>query len=104
MPFSPADWWVVECEAAWCHNEFNVEPGMAVNFSVKNVPDEVAERLRERARRNHRSLQGELLTILEDAVARTPRTLQEVRENVKALGLQTPDEAAATIRETGDGR
>ena len=29
---------------------------MAVNFSVKNVSDEVAERLRERARRNHRSL------------------------------------------------
>ena len=77
---------------------------MAVNFSVKNVPDEVAERLRERARRNHRSLQGELLTILEDAVARTPLTLQEVRENAKALGLQTPDEAAATIREAGDGR
>ena len=56
MPFSPADWWVVECDADRCHNEFNVEPGMAVNFSVKNVSDEVAERLRERARRNHRSL------------------------------------------------
>jgi plasmid stability protein len=40
---------------------------MAVNLSVKNVPDELAARLRERAERNHRSLQGELMAILEAA-------------------------------------
>lgn len=38
---------------------------MPVNFSIKNVPDDVAERLRARAKRNRRSLQGELLVILE---------------------------------------
>jgi len=38
---------------------------MPVDFSVKRVPDEVARRLRERAQRNHRSLQRELLCILE---------------------------------------
>jgi len=27
-------------------------------ISIKGVPDEIAERLRERAARNHRSLQG----------------------------------------------
>lgn len=41
---------------------------MAVNLSVKNVPDALAERLRARAERNRRSLQRELLSILEAAV------------------------------------
>ena len=38
---------------------------MSVNLSIKNVPDELAERLRQQAKRNHRSLQGELLYLLE---------------------------------------
>jgi plasmid stability protein len=38
-----------------------------VNLSVKNVPDELAERLRRRAATNRRSLQRELLSILESA-------------------------------------
>ena len=41
---------------------------MPVNLSIKNVPDALAGRLRERAERNHRSLQGELMAILESAV------------------------------------
>ena len=42
---------------------------MAVNLSIKNVPDSLAEALRTRAEQNHRSLQGELMSILERAVA-----------------------------------
>jgi len=42
---------------------------MPVNLSVKNVPDALAAKLRERAARNHRSLQGELMAILEAAAA-----------------------------------
>lgn len=38
---------------------------MPVNLSIKNVPDELAELLRARARLNHRSLQRELMAILE---------------------------------------
>ncbi|MGK6308795.1 FitA-like ribbon-helix-helix domain-containing protein [Variovorax sp. DT-64] len=38
------------------------------NLSVKDVPDDLAERLRQRAARNHRSLQGELMAILEQAI------------------------------------
>ena len=40
---------------------------MATSFSIQNVPDALAARLRTRAERNHRSLQGELLAILEAA-------------------------------------
>lgn len=39
------------------------------NLSIKDVPEAWAEALRQRAARNHRSLQGELMAILERAVA-----------------------------------
>jgi plasmid stability protein len=42
---------------------------MPVNLSVKNVPEALASKLRERAERNHRSLQGELMAILEAAAS-----------------------------------
>lgn len=41
------------------------------NLSIKDVPEQWAENLRLRATRNHRSLQGELMAILEAAI-RTP--------------------------------
>lgn len=40
---------------------------MSVNLSIKSVPEALAERLRARAERNHRSLQGELMAIIEQA-------------------------------------
>jgi plasmid stability protein len=45
---------------------------MPVNLSIKNAPDDVVERLRRRAERHHRSLQGELLAIIEDAARPEP--------------------------------
>ena len=41
---------------------------MEVNLSIKGVPADLAERLRQRAARNHRSLQGELMALVERAV------------------------------------
>ena len=78
---------------------------MSVNLSIKNVPEELAERLRLRAAASHRSMQGELMAILEEALtARRPLTLQEARKKVSELGLQTPDEAAQMIRADRDSR
>ncbi|MBM5810371.1 MAG: Arc family DNA-binding protein [Gammaproteobacteria bacterium] len=48
---------------------------MPVDFSVKQVPDAVAQRLRDRAQRHHRSLQRELLCILEAASSEESRPL-----------------------------
>jgi plasmid stability protein len=45
----------------------STEPAVPVTLTIKQVPDELAERLRERAARNRRSLQRELLLILEEA-------------------------------------
>ena len=49
---------------------------MAVNLSIKNVPETLAEKLRQRADANHRSLQGELMALLESSLA-VPRANQE---------------------------
>lgn len=37
-------------------------------LSIKDVPEQWAEVLRQRAARNHRSLQGELMSLIEQAV------------------------------------
>jgi plasmid stability protein len=77
---------------------------MPVNLSIKNAPDDVVQRLRERATRNHRSLQGELLAILEEAVRPKPTmTVDEVLARARRLNLRQPDEAAAIIRADRDG-
>jgi len=39
------------------------------NLSIKNVPGEVLHKLRERAARHHRSIQGELMALLAAALA-----------------------------------
>ena len=38
------------------------------NLSIKDVPEVIAAKLRARAAQNHRSLQGELMAIIEAAV------------------------------------
>ncbi|MDA8048794.1 MAG: Arc family DNA-binding protein [Rhodospirillales bacterium] len=72
---------------------------MPANLSIKNAPDEVVRRLRQRAERHHRSLQGELLAIIEDAV-RSEHTLSpaELLAEVKRLGISTRADSAAIIR------
>jgi plasmid stability protein len=82
-----------------------MEPTLPVNLSIKNAPDEVVQRLRERAQRNHRSLQGELMAIIDDAVRPQPSrylTAHEVLAKVRELNLQQPNEAAALVRADRD--
>lgn len=78
---------------------------MGVTLSIKNASDEVVERLRQRAARNHRSLQGELMSIIEAAASETrPWTAQDVLGEVRALGVSSPSESAAILRADRDGR
>ena len=77
---------------------------MPVNLSVKNAPDDLVEKLRKRAKRHHRSLQGELMAILEEAVGPGTLSLEEADRRIKALGLKTGDEATAWVRELRDSR
>lgn len=88
---------------------------MPVDLSIKRVPEALAERLRKRAHRNHRSLQGELMAILQEAVASAP-TASTVRErppagsayatrlNTSPGDIAPRSESALMIREDRDGR
>lgn len=78
---------------------------MSVNLSIKNVPDQLAEQLRKRAARHHRSLQGELMAILEENLGnRRSLTPGELLLKIRTSGLKTPEEAARLIRRERDER
>jgi len=79
------------------------EVAMPVNLSIKNVPEEIAEKLRHRAERHHRSLQGELMSILQQSV-NEERYLSpsELLAEVRASDLRTPDESTGFLREDRD--
>ncbi len=74
-----------------------------MNLSIKNAPEAVVERLRRRAERHRRSLQGELLAIIEAAAGEKELlTPAEVLAEVRGLGVSTPREAAAIVRADRD--
>jgi plasmid stability protein len=105
---------------------------MPVTLTIKQVPERIAARLRARAAASHRSLQGELMAILEQvtaqprhvvaekepsaygAAARKPRakrqpgerklTLAEVWEMGRRAGLSSPSESVEIIRTARDER
>ncbi len=78
---------------------------MPVNLSIKTVPDEMLRRLRGRAERHHRSLQGELMAILEEAVHDpAPLSPEDVLAEIRRLGLASPSESALMVREARDDR
>ena len=65
---------------------------MPVNLSIKNVPDALAGKLRARAQRNHRSLQRELMSILELAAGQ-----DEIPSVFGAGALPQPRNSAAVF-------
>lgn len=107
---------------------------MPVTLTIKQVPDRVADKLRLRAAASHRSLQGELMAILEEAVlqgapqARQPEpppyaakpparpsskaipahgrrlTLGELWERARRAGPPSKGESATIVRKLRDER
>jgi plasmid stability protein len=75
-----------------------------MDLSIKGVPEEQVAVLRERAKANHRSLQGELRALIDAATSVRPQKLSvdEIAVRVGKLGLQRRNEAARLIREDRD--
>ena len=84
------------------------------NLSIKDVPDAWAQALRQRAARNHRSLQGELMAIVEKAVGEDVAVTADVPGErgrprivgydqrgwpIVRQGWKTPDEVIASLHE-----
>lgn len=61
---------------------------MALNLSIKNVPEALADKLRARAEANHRSLQGELMALIESSVRNEDADQATIRQS--APQLSTP--------------
>jgi antitoxin FitA len=79
-----------------------METAVGVNISIKNVPEEKVELLKKRAKSNHRSLQGELLALIDQATAAPKLTIEEFIAKVRASGLNTGDDSVCMIREDRD--
>ena len=80
---------------------------MPVTLSIKNTPVSVVERLKRRASRHHRSLQGELLALVE-AVAREEEagllSAAEALSAVRAAGVASRGGSARLVREMREAR
>ena len=77
---------------------------MPINVSLKNVPEEMVEKLRRRAKRHHRSLQGELMAIIEEAVGPNSLSLEQAESHLGELRFETRDESTIWLRELRDAR
>jgi hypothetical protein len=84
------------------------------NLSIKDVPEDWAQALRLRAARHHRSLQGELMALVEQAVAEgstqqadapgepgRPRIVAYDQRGwpIVRQGWKTPEQVVASMRE-----
>lgn len=78
----------------------------SVSLTIRNIPGSVLARLRDRAQRHRRSMQGEILSILETAAADPVVRMgpKEFLRHVHSLGVSTPSEAAEMIRKDRDAR
>jgi len=77
---------------------------MPVTLSINNVPELIVQNIALRADQNHRTLQSELLTILEEAIKVKPSTANQILAKVQQLGLETPAESVEMIRGDRDVR
>ena len=75
-----------------------------MNLSIKNVPDALVNHLRRRAKKNHRSLQGELMALIEQTVSPEKLSVEEARSKICALRYQTGSDGERMVREDRDGR
>jgi plasmid stability protein len=76
---------------------------MGVNLSIKDVPEEQVEILRQRAKRNHRSLQGELRAIVDEiSKPSQKKPIGEIVKHLQKLSITRAEESAKWIREDRD--
>ena len=78
---------------------------MAVARSIKGMPDRLARALQQRAARNHRSLQGELMHILETSLDERPFDAHGLVKALDQFKIPTSkNESTRMIRQDRDRR
>ncbi len=56
-----------------------------VTLTIKNVPPEIYERIKIQAKNNHRSINGEVISIIEQALSIPPLDIKETLERTKKI-------------------
>jgi plasmid stability protein len=79
---------------------------MPATLTIKKAPESLLLKLKEMARDHHRSLQGEVLTILEQAAEQSdmPKGVEAVFARVRQMGIKAPASSTRLIREDRDAR
>jgi plasmid stability protein len=61
---------------------------MMPTLTIKRLPEELHERLKERAERHRRSMNNEVITILEEALMPSRRSAEEAIARAEALNRE----------------
>jgi antitoxin FitA len=56
-----------------------------VTITIKNIPEQVYERIKMQAKSNHRSINGEILSILEQAISLPPIDVKATLERARKV-------------------
>jgi plasmid stability protein len=69
------------------HNGSKMEPrGKMVTVTIKNIPEEIYEKIKLQAKANHRSVNSEIISIFEHAIQkRTPIDVEEILERARKV-------------------
>ena len=70
-------------------NQNHLGEPMATNFTLKNIPDDLYEKVKKRAERNNRSVNGEIISILAAATASKHASADEILARARALRERT---------------
>jgi antitoxin FitA len=80
--------------------------GLMPSLTLKNIPEQKLEMLKRKAQEHHRSLQGEMMHLIDEALnaPKNQLTLEGALARAKAMGLGGPNESTRMIREDRDAR
>lgn len=70
-------------------------------ITIKGVPSELHDRLKKRAERHHRSMNNELITILERTLTASPMSAEEAISRAEALNRQIDQDFDSRLIEKG---
>jgi len=62
---------------------------MATNFTLKNIPEDLYKKVKERAQRNNRSINGEIISIISAAMASRHSSADEILARARAVRAHT---------------
>ena len=65
--------------------KWNQKGTRMVTLTIKNIPEQIYERIKTQAKANHRSINGEILSILEQAISLPPIDVQATLESARKV-------------------